>query len=257
VRAARQQKPTASPSVKLAWYGTARRGRVPCPGACSGRCRTWTPRSFAFTRWPDGGGHGAGHHSVGRAAAFAVIDAAFAQRRKTLRSALASWRARRRRGGTSAAGRWRRPDPARRGQLALTVHPDCPGSPPGRVPSSNRDARDTSRRADRFGSPPGCLPRSTLQLSVGPLREDGYHDLVRSFHAVSLFDEVTVTRADRTSVIVTGEGGPAVPLGPANLAVRALSRWRERPGGGAGGPAGSRSRSAADTGRGRPGRRQR
>jgi len=62
-----------------------------------------------------------------------------------------------------------------------------------------------------------------LQLSVGPLREDGYHDLVTVFHAVSLFDEVTVTRADRTSVVVTGEGGPAVPLGPANLAVRAAA----------------------------------
>ncbi len=77
-----------------------------------------------------------------------------------------------------------------------------------------------------------------LQLSVGPLREDGYHDLVTVFHAVSLFDEVTVTRDDRTSVIVTGEGGPAVPLGPANLAVRAavaLARATGRRGRGAGG----------------------
>ena len=77
-----------------------------------------------------------------------------------------------------------------------------------------------------------------LQLSVGPLREDGYHDLVTVFHAVSLFDEVTVTRADRTSVVVTGEGGPAVPLGPANLAVRAavaLARATGRRGRGAGG----------------------
>src|SRR5258708_11254352 len=77
-----------------------------------------------------------------------------------------------------------------------------------------------------------------LQLSVGPLREDGYHDLVTVFHAVSLFDEVTVTRADRTTVLVTGEGGPAVPLGPANLAVRAavaLARATGRRGRGAGG----------------------
>jgi 4-diphosphocytidyl-2-C-methyl-D-erythritol kinase len=77
-----------------------------------------------------------------------------------------------------------------------------------------------------------------LQLSVGPLREDGYHDLVTVFHAVSLFDEVTVTAADRTSVVVTGEGGPAVPLGPANLAVRAavaLARATGRRGKGAGG----------------------
>ncbi|MET8157202.1 4-(cytidine 5'-diphospho)-2-C-methyl-D-erythritol kinase [Sphaerisporangium sp. NPDC005289] len=32
-----------------------------------------------------------------------------------------------------------------------------------------------------------------LQLSVGPRRDDGYHDLVNVFHAVSLFDEVTAT----------------------------------------------------------------
>lgn len=77
-----------------------------------------------------------------------------------------------------------------------------------------------------------------LQLSVGPLREDGYHDLVTVFHAVSLFDELTVARADRTSVTVSGEGGPAVPLGPANLAVRAavaLARATGRRGKGAGG----------------------
>ena len=60
-----------------------------------------------------------------------------------------------------------------------------------------------------------------LQLSVGALRADGYHDLITVFHAVSLFDEVTVSAAGRTSVSVSGEGGPAVPLGPANLAVRA------------------------------------
>jgi 4-diphosphocytidyl-2-C-methyl-D-erythritol kinase len=77
-----------------------------------------------------------------------------------------------------------------------------------------------------------------LQLSVGPLREDGYHDLVTVFQAVSLFDELTVTPADRTSVTVSGEGGPAVPLGPANLAVRAavaLARATGRRGKGASG----------------------
>jgi 4-diphosphocytidyl-2-C-methyl-D-erythritol kinase len=77
-----------------------------------------------------------------------------------------------------------------------------------------------------------------LQLSVGPLREDVYHDVVTVYHAVSLFDEVTVTAAERTSVVVTGEGGPAVPLGPANLAVRAavaLARATGRRGKGSGG----------------------
>jgi 4-diphosphocytidyl-2-C-methyl-D-erythritol kinase len=62
-----------------------------------------------------------------------------------------------------------------------------------------------------------------LQLSVGPPRSDGYHDLVSVFHAVSLFDEVTVSPADRTSVVVTGEGSADVPLGPSNLAVKAVA----------------------------------
>jgi 4-diphosphocytidyl-2-C-methyl-D-erythritol kinase len=62
-----------------------------------------------------------------------------------------------------------------------------------------------------------------LQLSVGPLGADGYHELVTVFHAVALFDELTVRPAGRITVTVTGEGGPAVPLGPANLAVRAAA----------------------------------
>jgi len=77
-----------------------------------------------------------------------------------------------------------------------------------------------------------------LQLSVGPLRADGYHDVVTVYHAVSLFDEVTVSHADRTSVLVTGEGQSAVPLGPGNLAVRAavalarvIGRRGQAPGG--------------------------
>jgi 4-diphosphocytidyl-2-C-methyl-D-erythritol kinase len=60
-----------------------------------------------------------------------------------------------------------------------------------------------------------------LQLSVGQLGADGYHDLVTVFHAVSLFDEVTVQPASRTSVAVTGEGADVVPAGRANLAVQA------------------------------------
>jgi 16S rRNA (adenine1518-N6/adenine1519-N6)-dimethyltransferase len=78
------------PSVKLAWYGTARRaGTVsrsvfwPAPNVDSAL--------VAFTRWPEGAAPAAGQPGVSRAAVFAIIDAAFAQRRKTLRSALASW----------------------------------------------------------------------------------------------------------------------------------------------------------------------
>ena len=60
-----------------------------------------------------------------------------------------------------------------------------------------------------------------LQLSVGPRRDDGYHDLVTVYHAVSLFDEVTVQSADKTSVRVTGQDAASVPAGRANLAARA------------------------------------
>ncbi len=62
-----------------------------------------------------------------------------------------------------------------------------------------------------------------LQLAVGPLRGDGYHDIVSVFHAVSLFDEVTVRYADRLGVAVSGEGAESVPAGQANLAVRAAA----------------------------------
>jgi 4-diphosphocytidyl-2-C-methyl-D-erythritol kinase len=60
-----------------------------------------------------------------------------------------------------------------------------------------------------------------LQLSVGPARPDGYHELITVFHAVSLYDEVTVDHADRATVTVSGEGADSVPGGDANLAMRA------------------------------------
>jgi 4-diphosphocytidyl-2-C-methyl-D-erythritol kinase len=62
-----------------------------------------------------------------------------------------------------------------------------------------------------------------LQLAVGPLRADGYHDLVTVYHAVSLFDEVTVSPAGRDSLTVTGEGASEVPAGSGNLAARAVA----------------------------------
>jgi 16S rRNA (adenine1518-N6/adenine1519-N6)-dimethyltransferase len=71
------------PSVKLAWYADARSaGRVPpavfwpVPNVDSGL--------VAFTCRP-------APSAVDRKAVFAVVDAAFAQRRKTLRAALAGW----------------------------------------------------------------------------------------------------------------------------------------------------------------------
>jgi 4-diphosphocytidyl-2-C-methyl-D-erythritol kinase len=69
-----------------------------------------------------------------------------------------------------------------------------------------------------------------LQLAVGPLRPDGYHDLVTVFHAVSLFDEVTVTPAETDSVTVAGEGAREVPEDADNLALRAVRALREEAG---------------------------
>ena len=109
----------AGPGSKI--YGVAERqdslvrrrpaGPVRSAGRCSGRCPGWTRRwsrsSVASTRAPDD-----------RAAVFAVIDAAFAQRRKTLRSALAGW------AGSPAYAetvlKRARVDPAARGEV-LTV----------------------------------------------------------------------------------------------------------------------------------------
>jgi 4-diphosphocytidyl-2-C-methyl-D-erythritol kinase len=65
-----------------------------------------------------------------------------------------------------------------------------------------------------------------LQLSVGPPRADGYHDLVTVFHAVSLFDEVTLTPADRDAVTVTGEGASQTPANADNLALKAVNAMR-------------------------------
>jgi 4-diphosphocytidyl-2-C-methyl-D-erythritol kinase len=66
-----------------------------------------------------------------------------------------------------------------------------------------------------------------LQLSVGPLRPDGYHGLVTVFHAISLADDVTVEPADADSVTVTGEGAGQLPGDRNNLALRAVSALRE------------------------------
>jgi 4-diphosphocytidyl-2-C-methyl-D-erythritol kinase len=88
-----------------------------------------------------------------------------------------------------------------------------------------------------------------LQLAVGPRREDGFHDLVNVFHAVSLFDEVTVQAASSRRPSPPGGVGSAagafagltaggalgshlsrVPLDGSNLAARAVTLLAERTG---------------------------
>ncbi|HEY7042498.1 MAG TPA: 4-(cytidine 5'-diphospho)-2-C-methyl-D-erythritol kinase [Nocardioidaceae bacterium] len=62
-----------------------------------------------------------------------------------------------------------------------------------------------------------------LGLSVGPIREDGYHSVATVYQAISLYDEVRARPADDGvfTVSVTGEGQDLVPLDDTNLAVQA------------------------------------
>lgn len=60
-----------------------------------------------------------------------------------------------------------------------------------------------------------------LELLVGPRRDDGFHGLSTVFHAVSLYDDVTVIPADEWSVDVVGAYTHLVPVGDDNLALRA------------------------------------
>ena len=71
------------PSVKLAWYASARRAG-PVPRSVFWPVPNVDSALVAFTRRE-------APSSVSREALFTLVDAAFAQRRKTLRAALAGW----------------------------------------------------------------------------------------------------------------------------------------------------------------------
>jgi 4-diphosphocytidyl-2-C-methyl-D-erythritol kinase len=63
-----------------------------------------------------------------------------------------------------------------------------------------------------------------LQLSVGPLGSDGFHEVTTVFQAISLFDDVTVATApegDGIKISITGQTSSGVPTDSSNLAVKA------------------------------------
>ena len=63
-----------------------------------------------------------------------------------------------------------------------------------------------------------------LQLSVGPLGADGFHEVTTVFQAISLFDDVTVATADKgdgIKISITGQTSGGVPADNSNLAVKA------------------------------------
>ena len=70
-----------------------------------------------------------------------------------------------------------------------------------------------------------------LQLSVGPRESNGYHNLVSVFQAVSIFDDVTLTKSHPGSgvtISVTGEQTHGVPEDHSNLAVKAAHLIAEK-----------------------------
>ena len=60
-----------------------------------------------------------------------------------------------------------------------------------------------------------------VQLSVGPVREDGYHELLTVFQALSLEDVITASDGDGITLTMTGEGSESLPVDESNLAVQA------------------------------------
>jgi 4-diphosphocytidyl-2-C-methyl-D-erythritol kinase len=63
-----------------------------------------------------------------------------------------------------------------------------------------------------------------LQLSVGQLGSDGFHEVTTVFQAISLFDDVTVATAlegDGIKISITGQTSSGVPTDSSNLAVKA------------------------------------
>ncbi len=70
-----------------------------------------------------------------------------------------------------------------------------------------------------------------LHLHVGPVRNDGYHELVTVYHAISLYDELSARRGDRLTLTMEGEGTGELTLDEDNLvlrAARALARHTQR-----------------------------
>ena len=69
-----------------------------------------------------------------------------------------------------------------------------------------------------------------LHLSVGDVRDDGFHELATVFQAISLYDELTATPSEEPSITVTGEGAHELPTDEGNIAVRAVHALAEHTG---------------------------
>lgn len=73
-----------------------------------------------------------------------------------------------------------------------------------------------------------------LQLTVGPVTADGYHELATIFQAISLYDEVTVSKVKPgfETLSISGENAKSIPTNHENLAnkaVREIAKFVEQP----------------------------
>lgn len=67
-----------------------------------------------------------------------------------------------------------------------------------------------------------------IALSVGPLRPDGFHELITVFHAVGLLDTVTASASDALELALTGPESAGLPADSSNLAWRAAEALAAR-----------------------------
>ena len=67
-----------------------------------------------------------------------------------------------------------------------------------------------------------------LQLSVGPKKADGYHEVVTVFQAISLMDTLKISHADKFGISIKGDYTNGVPLDQSNLVYKAVELMSEK-----------------------------
>ena len=185
------------PSVKASFYGQVRRaGAVgknvfwPAPKIESGLVRI---DRFRPSPWPGGV----------KDSTFTLIDAAFAQRRKTLRAALA--------GVFGASSR------AEEALVRAGIDPTLRGEKLG-VDDFVRLAGFMRHEAVAHG-------KVNLHLGVRDARPDGYHELTTVFQSLALADRVSVSVREGTagvvSLSISGADADKVPTDSSNLVWKA------------------------------------
>lgn len=67
-----------------------------------------------------------------------------------------------------------------------------------------------------------------LQLSVGPKKSDGYHQVVTVFQAVSLQDTLKISRSSQFNISIKGDYTNGVPLDQSNLVYKAVKLMADK-----------------------------